>query len=118
MQHGQARVENILIHLVTPTLKNQKLPCFKHDKNPKHTAKTDHEYVRGKRWPAKVLQWSSQPPDLNPIEHLRSILDRKVRQSNENISKTSFILDEVNRAWAQFYKRVLKSPVHSMPDRC
>ena len=66
----------------------------------------------------KVLEWSSQLPDLNPIEPICSILDRKVRQRNKTISNISQLLDERNRAWAQLDKGILKSLVHSMPDRC
>ena len=110
--------KNILIHHARPTLENQKIQYFQHENDPKHTAKTVHEYVHGKRWPAKVLEWPSQSPDLSPVEHLRSILDRNVRQRNKTISNISQLLDELNRAWAQLDKGVLKFLVHSMSSRC
>ena len=37
---------------------------FQQDNNPKHTAKTEHE------WLLNVLECPSQSPDLNPIEPL------------------------------------------------
>ena len=47
------------------------------DNDPKHTAKATKEFFMAKRW--NVLQWPSQSPDLNPIEHAFHLLKTKLK---------------------------------------
>ena len=48
------------------------------DNDPKHTAKTTKEFIRGKKW--KVLDWLSQSPDRNPTDHAFYLLKRRLKE--------------------------------------
>ena len=52
------------------------------DNDPKHTANITKDFIKEKKW--KVLDWSSQSPVLDPIEHAFHLLKR--RQKGEKIT--------------------------------
>ncbi len=47
------------------------------DDDPKHTAKATQEFLKVKKW--NILQWPSQCPDFNPIEHAFHLLKTKLK---------------------------------------
>uniref|UniRef100_A0AAZ3PN75 Tc1-like transposase DDE domain-containing protein n=1 Tax=Oncorhynchus tshawytscha TaxID=74940 RepID=A0AAZ3PN75_ONCTS len=66
---------------------------FHQDNDPKHTAKMMQEWLRDKS--LNVLEWPSQHPDLNPIEHLwRDLKIAVQRHSSSNLTEFERICRE------------------------
>ena len=110
--------KNILVQKARPYLKSSNLTVFQHDNDPKHKAKSVQQYLNGKRFPANVLDWPSQSPDLNPIENLWCYLDSKVRERRIKPKNLDQLYTVLQDEWAKIDPRILRNHVLSMPERC
>lgn len=88
---------------------------FQQDNDPKHTATIVKNYFRQSG--VEVLDWPSQSPDLNPIEHLWKELDRRVRK-NHHPTNLDGLWEALKKEWYSIPVEVCKTLVHSMPRRC
>ena len=86
---------------------------FQQDNDPKHTAKKTVEFLEKQN--VNVLDWPSQSPDLNPIENLWSILDRKIGE--RSFTRKEALKEAVQKAWCEMDIKQTKSLVESMPTR-
>ena len=86
---------------------------FQQDNDLKHCA------TKTKEWSAEnnveVLEWPAQSPDLNPIEYLWEILDRKI--GDQSFSKKDNLKVAIEEAWEKIQPEETKSLVKSMPRR-
>ncbi len=51
---------------------------FQHDNDPKHTSKFYNKYLEFQE--INTLDWPTQSPDLNPIEHVWALIKTKLRE--------------------------------------
>uniref|UniRef100_A0A8C5LQH4 Tc1-like transposase DDE domain-containing protein n=1 Tax=Leptobrachium leishanense TaxID=445787 RepID=A0A8C5LQH4_9ANUR len=83
------------------------------DDDPKHTAKATKEFLKGQKW--NVMQWPSQSPDLNPIEHAFHLLKTKLKgkcPKNKQELKTVAV-----EAWQSITRDETQLLVRSMRSR-
>ncbi|KAI3361531.1 hypothetical protein L3Q82_013680 [Scortum barcoo] len=86
---------------------------FQQDNDPKHTAKITKEWLRNNS--VTILDWPSQSPDLNPIEHLWRDLKMAVHQrSPSNLTELERICKE---EWQRIPKSRCEKLVASFPRR-
>ncbi len=89
--------------------------CFivQMDDDPKHTAKATQEILKVKKW--IILQWQSQLPDLNLIEHVFHLLKTKLKA--ERPTNKQQLKSAVVKAWQSITKEETPSLVMSMSSR-
>lgn len=83
------------------------------DNDPKHTSKKAKEYFTQNN--IEVLEWPAQSPDLNPIEHLWAVLDRKA--GPRSLRKKEDLKELIESSWNEIEPAVTKKLVESMPNR-
>lgn len=86
---------------------------FQQDNDPKHTADNVKDYFINRN--IKVMEWPSQSPDLNPIEHLWDHLKREIKKFD--ISSLRELEAKVIETWNNIQPEVCKNLVDTMEDR-
>uniref|UniRef100_A0A8R1IDP4 Tc1-like transposase DDE domain-containing protein n=1 Tax=Caenorhabditis japonica TaxID=281687 RepID=A0A8R1IDP4_CAEJA len=87
---------------------------FQQDNDPKHTSGHVANWFRCRR--VDLLEWPSQSPDLNLIEHMWKELERRlngIRASNANQK-----FAQLEAAWKSIPMTVVQTLLDSMPRRC
>ena len=86
---------------------------FQQDSAPCHTAHVVKKFFTDSGVP--VLDWPSQSPDLNPIEHLWFHVKKEIRKkSNSNKKELEKAVFEV---WEAIPRQLTRQLVESMPRR-
>jgi len=105
--------DNFLPYL--DSLEDKENLIFQEDNAPIHTSRLSKE------WKARNnltnLPWPPQSPDLNPIEHLWDVLERKIRARNPLPKNKEELWQILQEEWSQIDNSVIQSLVDSMPRR-
>ena len=121
-----AQYKQILIHHAMPAIK--KLAegetdylawVFQQDNDPKHTANSVKDYLETKKdeLGITIMDWPSQSPDLNPIEHVWAYIKAKLRKRVDKPSNLDQLYEHIQQEWAAIPQRVMNNLVESMPRR-
>ena len=88
---------------------------YQHDNDPKHTARSTVQLLEDRGW--NVLDWPSQSPDLNPIEHLWAQVKNRMALDPETPKTTEELWLKFERIWNEITKEACANLIDSMPDR-
>ncbi len=111
---------DILEDSMLPILRESGASIFQQDNSRVHTAKLCTEFLSSCEAVKEVMDWPSQSPDLNPIEH---VWDHVKRQLNaENLSRgypanREELWERISRVWVALEPDYFRGLVHSMPRR-
>jgi uncharacterized protein (DUF2267 family) len=90
---------------------------FRHDNDPKHAAKTVQDYLDDQEY--EVLDWPSQSPDLNPIEHTWALVKMKLNRYDRAPKGMLELWERVQHVWnEEITKEECQRIISSMPARC
>lgn len=86
---------------------------FLHDNDPKHTSMVVREWLLYNV--KQVVPHPPQSPDLNPIEHLWGILEKKIRQ--HKITNKQMLKDIIVQEWRNISTEITEKLALSMKNR-
>ena len=108
------RDEILRPHLL-PILNRQR-ELFQQDNARPHTARVTRDFLTNEN--VTVLPWPSKSPDLNPIEHLWDVLDRRVRQRNPAPQTLQQLAIALEAEWTAIPQQQIQRLIRSMPRWC
>ena len=89
---------------------------LQHDNATSHTARSVRDFLQDRN--VSVLSWPVKSPDLNSIEHVWDLLDRRVRARAippRNVRELAWALVE---EWGNISQQELSNLLQSMNMRC
>lgn len=115
-QHDYIEIlQSYLLPLINNSFNNRGY-LFQDDNAPVHTAKKVKEWIKTNE--IKILEsWPSQSPDLNPIEHLWSELETRIRKKPKPARNLNELEATIIEEWNKIPNNVYLKLIESMPRR-
>jgi len=88
---------------------------FQQDNDPKHTSKVAKETFD--QLNLKVLEWPSQSPDLNPIEHYWGHVSRELKRRTGILTSKEELWVELEKILSETNKDLCRKLIGTMPRR-
>lgn len=88
---------------------------FQQDNDPKHTSKLAKEALSDLN--LKVLEWPSQSPDLNPIDHYWSHVSRELKRKTGILQSRDELCIELQNILAETNQDLCRKLIATMPRR-
>ena len=88
---------------------------FQQDNTRPHTARVTMDYLEQNN--INVLPWPSKSPDLNPIEHFRDQLDKRVRQRQPPSQTLDQLRQMLQQEWRTIPRNNVRNLIESMLRR-
>lgn len=88
---------------------------FQQDNDPKHTPRLARQWLQDHNM--ELLDWTAQPSDLNPIEHLWNHLKRQLNGYVYQPKGMHELWERVETEWRKIPQEVCKELLESMPRR-
>ena len=89
---------------------------LQHDNATSHTVCSVRDFLQDRN--VRVLPWPAKSPDLNPIEHVWDLLDRRVRARAIPPRNVQKLADALVEEWGNMSQQELANLVQFMRRRC
>lgn len=109
-------IDEILVPIVDP-LAHLEGPNFvlQQDNARPHTARIVQNFIEEEN--LTVIEWPANSPDLNPIEHLWSIMGRRL-QDREQPNNLQVLAVQLQEEWNNIPQGTIRQLIESMSRRC
>ena len=107
--------EDILLPHVVPFLQAHPGMTLQHDNDTSHTARCVRDFLQDRN--VSVLPWPAKSPNLNPIEHVWDLLDRRVRARSIPPRNVWELAGALGEEWVNISQQELANLVQSMRRR-
>ncbi|GBM12930.1 hypothetical protein AVEN_163992-1 [Araneus ventricosus] len=92
-------------------------PIFQDDNSTVHRAGRMCDRFDGHSHALLNLDWPAKSPDLNPIENLWHMLERRVKRRNQHPHNLVDLRDQILSEWLKLDATYLQNLVDSLPNR-